>query len=167
QDVSDLLGSILRIDVRGTTSGQTYQIPSDNPFTTQPGARAEVYAYGLRNPWKFNIDRRNGDVYVADNGWETWEMIHLVKAGSNCGWPVMEGRVPLRTEVAVGPTPITPPIRDHHHSEANSVIGGPVCHSVKLPQLDGHFIYGDYITGTIWSVVRGKDGQFIGQTLVD
>ncbi|MCA9058979.1 MAG: PQQ-dependent sugar dehydrogenase, partial [Planctomycetaceae bacterium] len=167
QDVSDLLGSILRIDVRGTTSGQTYQIPSDNPFTTQPGARAEVYAYGLRNPWKFNIDRRNGDVYVADNGWETWEMIHLVKAGSNWGWPVMEGRVPLRTEVAVGPTPITPPIRDHHHSEANSVIGGPVCHSVKLPQLDGHFIYGDYITGTIWSVVRGKDGQFIGQTLVD
>ncbi|MCA9064491.1 MAG: PQQ-dependent sugar dehydrogenase [Planctomycetaceae bacterium] len=167
QDVSDLLGAILRIDVRNTGAKQPYSIPDDNPFVRLPEARPEVFAYGLRNPWKFGIDRNNGELYVADNGWETWEMIHLVRGGSNCGWPVMEGRVPLRTEVPVGPTPIVPPIRDHHHSEANSVIGGPVYHGAELPELDGQFIYGDYITGTIWSVGRSTDGSFVGQTLVD
>ncbi len=167
QDVSDLLGAILRIDVDHPTAGENYSIPSDNPFVKTPNARPEIFGYGLRNPWKFGIDSKTNEVFVADNGWETWEMIHLVGSGTNCGWPVMEGRARLRTEVALGPTPITPPIRDHHHSEANSVIGGPVYRGKKLPALDGQFIYGDYITGTIWSVGRTTDGSFVGRTLVD
>jgi len=169
QTVNDLLGAILRIDVDrpSPAEGLAYSIPGDNPFVKTPDARPEIFGYGLRNPWKFGIDQKTGDVIVADNGWETWEMIHLVGSGTNCGWPIMEGRARLRTEVAPGPTPITPPIRDHHHSEANSVIGGPVYRGSLLPQLEGQFIYGDYITGTIWSVGRDSSGSFVGRTLCD
>ena len=167
QTVTDLLGAILRIDVDHPSADQQYSIPADNPFVKHEGARPEIFGYGLRNPWKFAIDAKTNEVYVADNGWETWEMIHLVGSGTNCGWPVMEGRARLRSEVPVGPTPITPPIRDHHHSEANSVIGGPVYRGDKLKSLHGDFVYGDYITGTIWSVGRSDDGSFVGKTLVD
>ena len=167
QDVTDLLGAMLRIDVDHPSGGKNYAIPSDNPFVNHATARPEIFGYGLRNPWKFGIDRNTGEVFVADNGWESWEMIHLVGNGTNCGWPIMEGRAQLRTEVTPGPTPITPPIRDHHHSEANSVIGGPVYRGDKLKSLDGEFVYGDYITGTIWSVGRAPDGSFVGRTLVD
>ncbi|MFN9955798.1 MAG: PQQ-dependent sugar dehydrogenase, partial [bacterium] len=146
QDVSDLLGAILRIDVHQQSSDRPYAIPSDKPFIKQPGSRPEIFAYGLRNPWKFGIDQQTGDVFVADNGWETWEMIHHVHAGSNCGWPIMEGRAELRTDVKLGPTPITPPAWDHPHTEANSVIGGPVYRGSELQALNGSFIYGDYIT---------------------
>lgn len=167
QTVDDLLGAILRIDVDRTDDGKNYAIPAGNPFIDRPDARAEIFGYGLRNPWKFDIDSQSGDVFVADNGWETWEMVHLVRSGTNCGWPVMEGRVALRSEVPTGPTPITPPIRDHHHSEANSVIGGPVYRGNALSELTGQFIYGDYITGTIWSAWRDTGGAFTGRTLVD
>ncbi len=167
QTVDDLLGAILRIDVNHVTDQQNYVIPSDNPFRQLAGARPEIFAYGLRNPWKFGIDSETGNIFVADNGWETWEMVHLVTAGTNCGWPIMEGRARLRTEVTPGPTPITPPIRDHHHSEANSVIGGPVYHGTQLPDLNGWFVYGDYITGTVWALKQEPDGSYSGRTLLD
>jgi putative heme-binding domain-containing protein len=164
QDVSDLLGAILRIDV---DRGSKYVIPAGNPFVKRKGARGEIFAYGLRNPFKFGIDKRSGDLFVADNGWETWELIHHMRAGSNGGWPVMEGRAILRGEVPIGPTPITPPLKDHHHSEANSVIGGPVYDGQKLSDLAGTFVYGDYITGTIWGVRVDPDGSANHRTLVD
>ncbi len=152
QDLSDLLGSILRIDVDRPSGATPYGIPADNPFLGRPSVREEIWAYGLRNPWKFGIDRTTNEIFVADNGWETWELIHRIQRGGNCGWPIMEGRAALRTEVAQGPTPIVPPIKDHSHTEANSVIGGPVYRGAALPDLEGAFVYGDYITGTIWAV---------------
>ncbi len=167
QDVSDLLGSILRIDVDHRSADRAYTVPADNPFVKLPGARPEVWAYGLRNPWKFGIDPQSGDIFAADNGWETWEMIHRIVRGGNCGWPVMEGRAALRSEVKPGPTPIIPPVVDHPHSEANSVIGGPVYRGSKLPGLVGSFVYGDYITGTIWSIRPDKDNSYSPTTLVD
>lgn len=172
QDVSDLLGAVLRIDVDRTEDGRAYGIPSDNPFVDLDGARPEIWAYGLRNPWKIGVDAATGDVFAADNGWETWEMVHRIVRGGNCGWPVMEARAVLRSEVEVGPTPIIPPIKDHSHSEANSVIGGPVYRGTKLPGLAGSFIYGDYITGTIWAVKAESgrpddDNSYSHQTLVD
>lgn len=157
QTVDDLLGALLRIDVDKTSGELNYAIPADNPFVADKNARAEIFGYGLRNPWKFGIDSKTGDVFVADNGWETWEMVHHVRSGQNCGWPVMEGRAELRTEVKVGPTPIVPPARDHHHSEANSVIGGPVYRGGKLSGLEEFFVYGDYITGTIWALKKDGD----------
>ena len=152
QDISDLLGSILRIDVDRPSGALPYSIPIDNPFRDTPGARGEIWSYGLRNPWKFGIDRLTNEVFVADNGWETWELIHRIERGGNCGWPIMEGRAALRSEVPLGPTPIIPPVKDHPHSEANSVIGGPVYRGNKLIELQGAFVYGDYITGTIWAL---------------
>ncbi len=166
QDVTDLMGAVLRIDVDRKTGDANYTIPADNPFVDSDAARAEIFAYGLRNPWKFGVDSQTSDVFVADNGWETWEMVHHVKNGQNCGWPVMEGRAELRTEVEVGPTPVVPPARDHHHSEANSVIGGPVYRSEKLSGLNGFFIYGDYITGTIWGLKSDGD-DYVYRDVVD
>jgi glucose/arabinose dehydrogenase len=167
QDVSDLLGAILRIDVASTSNDKPYAIPSDNPFIGRPDARPEIWAYGLRNPWKFGVDSESGRVFAADNGWESWEMVHRIVRGGNCGWPVMEGRAALRTEVKPGPTPIIPPVKDHPHSVANSVIGGPVYRGKKLPGLVGSFVYGDYITGTIWAVRPDKSGGYSHTTLCD
>ncbi len=167
QDVSDLLGSILRIDVDHQSDGRAYAIPADNPFVKLAGVRGEIWAYGLRNPWKFGVDPQTGDIYAADNGWETWEMIHRIVRGGNCGWSVMEGRAALHSELKRGPTPIIPPVKDHSHTEANSVIGGPVYRGDKLPNLAGSFVYGDYITGTIWAVKPDKNDSYEHSTLVD
>jgi putative heme-binding domain-containing protein len=167
QDVSDLLGSILRIDVDRSDGDHAYRIPPDNPFIKLENARPEVWAFGLRNPWKIGVDLKQGNVYAADNGWETWELVHRITRGSNGGWPVMEGPDLLRSEVALGPTPIIPPFKAHPHTEANSVIGGPVYQGDRYPDLKGWFIYGDYITGTIWAVTPKEDGSASFQTLTD
>lgn len=167
QDVSDLLGAVLRIDVNRASGDAAYSVPPDNPFVGRENVRPEIWSYGLRNPWKFGIDPENGNVFVADNGWESWEMVHKLHRGSNCGWPIMEGRVRLRGDVQPGPTPITPPIQDHPHTEANSVIGGPVYRGNKFSELDGHFVYGDYITGTIWALNTQDDGPVEYRTLAD
>ena len=168
QTVDDLLGAILRIDVRAATKEKPYLVPSDNPFVAEPvGARPEIWAYGLRNPWKFGVDPKSGDIFAADNGWESWEIVHEIVRGGNCGWPIMEGRAALRSEVKPGPTPIRPPVKDHPHTEANSVIGGPVYRGSQLADLAGSFVYGDYITGTIWSVRKEPDGTTAHRTLVD
>jgi hypothetical protein len=94
-------------------------------------------------------------------------MVHRIVRGGNCGWPIMEGRAALRTEVKPGPTPILPPVQDHPHTEANSVIGGSVYRGGKLPGLTGSFIYGDYITGTLWSIKPDRDGNYVRTTLCD
>ncbi len=167
QDVSDLLGAVLRIDINRTEGDRAYRIPSDNPFVGQANARPEIWAYGFRNPWKIGVDRESPEVFAADNGWETWELVHRVTRGSNGGWPVREGRDLLRSEVPVGPTPIVAPFKDHHHTEANSVIGGPVYRGDRYPELDGWFVYGDYITGTIWAVKPKADLSADFQTLAD
>jgi len=170
QDLSNLFGCVLRIDVDRQPQKESelkYVIPEDNPFQQTPGARPEIWSYGLRNPWKFGVDQKTGEIFAADNGWETWESVHRIVRGGNCGWPIMEGRAVLRSEVKQGPTPIRPPVKDHHHSEANSVIGGPVYRGSRLPDLDGTFVYGDYITGTIWGVKADGGDTYTQTTLVD
>lgn len=168
QDVSNLFGCVLRIDVDQHDDGQKYAVPADNPFVDLEGARPEIWAYGLRNPWKFSVDPKTGNIFAADNGWESWEMVHRIVRGGNCGWPIMEGRAILRSEVKRGPTPIRPPVKDHSHTEANSVIGGPVYRGSKLPGLNGTFVYGDYITGTIWGLTKTDGAEtYSHQTLVD
>eukprot|EP00913_Durusdinium_trenchii_P035360 g33090.t1 len=167
QDVSNLFGCILRIDVDRKASGKKYAVPDDNPFVNRKSARPEIWAYGLRNPWKFGIDQKTGNIFAADNGWESWEMVHRIVRGGNCGWPIMEGRAILRSEVKQGPTPIRPPVKDHSHTEANSVIGGPIYRGSKLKSLQGVFIYGDYITGTIWGLKHEGGDAYTHQTLVD
>jgi putative heme-binding domain-containing protein len=157
QDLSDLLSSVLRIDVDHEDPGKPYRVPPDNPFTRLPGARPEIWAYGFRNPWKMTFDHKTGDLWVGDVGWELWELIYRVERGGNYGWSVMEGPQPIHPEGRKGPTPIIPPIVDHPHSEAASITGGYVYHGKRLPELEGAYIYGDYQSGRVWGL--RYDGQ--------
>ena len=152
QDISDLLGSILRIDVNRPSDGARYAIPKDNPFLTTPGARPEVWAYGLRNPWKIAFDRKTGYLWCGDVGWEMWEMIYRIERGGNYGWSVVEGSQPVKPELKRGPTPIIPPVIEHPHIESRSITGGRVYHGSRLPELKDVYIYGDYVTGKLWGL---------------
>ena len=153
QDISDLLSSILRIDVDHPAAGKGYGIPPNNPFVNTPGARGEVWAYGLRNPWRMSVDMKSGDIWVADVGWELWEMVHRVQRGGNYGWSIMEGsRQAIKPDGKRGPTPILPPTYEHPHSESSSITGGYVYHGSRLPELQGSYIYGDFDNGKIWAL---------------
>lgn len=150
QDISDLLSSILRIDVDHEEAGKAYRVPPDNPFVKEPGARPEVWAFGLRNPWKMSFDAK-GRLWCGDVGWELWEMIHLVQRGGNYGWCAMEASQPIRPETK-RPEPIIPPVAAHPHTEAASITGGYVYHGSRFPELRDAYIYGDYETGKIWAL---------------
>ena len=152
QDISDLLSSILRIDVDHPEAGRAYRIPADNPFVHHPGARPEVWAYGFRNPWRMSFDRSSGALWVGDVGWERWELVFLVERGGNYGWSIREGRQNVRPEGRPGPTPIVPPVVDHPHSEAASITGGYVYRGKRLADLAGTYVYGDYQSGKVWGL---------------
>jgi uncharacterized repeat protein (TIGR03806 family) len=151
QDLSDLLGSMLRIDVDRPTTARRYSIPKDNPFAGTPGARGEIWAYGLRQPWKFSFDRM-GNLWVGEVGQDLWEMVYLIQKGGNYGWSVTEGLHPFRPERAKGPSPILPPVVEHSHADFRSLTGGYVYYGSRLPELKGAYIYGDYDTGRIWAL---------------
>jgi putative heme-binding domain-containing protein len=163
QDISDLLSSILRIDVDHPQSGKDYGIPTDNPFVGQPGVRPEVWAYGLRNPWRMSIDRRTGALWVGDVGWELWEMIYRIERGGNYGWSIVEGPQSIHPDWKRGPTPILPPVKAHPHSEAASITGGVVYYGKELPELAGAYLYGDWVTGKIWGL-RSQAGKLVSLT---
>ena len=159
QDISDLLCSVLRIDVDHPDDDKPYSIPKDNPFIHTAGARPEVYAYGLRNPWKFSFDRATGNLWCGDVGWELWESVDCVKPGGNYGWSIMEGPNPVHPDGKRGPTPITPPAVALPHTEAASLTGGVVYRGKKLPELIGHYLFGDWQTNLLW------DAKVNGDTL--
>ena len=158
QDISDIMCSVQRIDVRHEgRDGKPYAIPADNPFIKTPGARPEVFAYGLRNPWRFGFDRATGNLWVGDVGWELWESIFCAKAGTNCGWSITEGPNPVHPMGARGPTPITKPAFSLSHAEACSITGGYVYHGKKLPALDGQYLFGDWQTARVWAAACKGD----------
>ncbi len=150
QDISDLLSSILRIDVNVAADGRNYGIPQDNPFRNTPGARPEVWAYGFRNPWRTSFGP-DGALWVGDVGWELWETIHRVTAGYNGGWSRVEGPQLVHPDT-VAPTPISEPVIAHPHSEAASITGGCFYEGRNLPELRGAYLYGDWETGKIWAL---------------
>ncbi len=150
QDISDLLSSILRIDVEHPSGERPYSIPADNPFVKMPGARGEVWAYGLRNPWRMSFDKQTGELWVGDVGWELWESIYRIQKGGNYGWSIMEGPQPVHPDGKRGPTPISPPNFYFSHSEASSLTGGYVYRGKRLPELVGVYICGDWETRRVW-----------------
>lgn len=152
QDIGNVLSTIMRIDVDRREADRRYGIPADNPFVQQENARPEVWAYGFRNPWKMSFDPVRGDLWVGDVGWELWEMIYRVERGANYGWSLVEGRQPVHRERTRGPTPIRPPTAEHSHTEARSITGGFVYRGRRLPKLRGQYLYGDYVTGKMWSL---------------
>jgi putative heme-binding domain-containing protein len=150
QDISDLLSSILRIDVDHKDKGKNYAVPRDNPFVGMKGARPEIWAYGFRNPWRMCFDPHTGELFAGDVGWELWEMVHRVEKGGNYGWAATEGPQPIKPE-KVGPTPIRPPLIELPHTIAASVTGGRVYYGKKFPELRGAYIFGDWETRRLWA----------------
>ncbi len=151
QDISDLLASMLRIDVDGAPEGKGYAIPKDNPFVKTEGARGEIWAYGLRQAWKFSFDRAGTDLWAGEVGQDLWEMVYKIEKGGNYGWSVQEGNHPFRPDRKKGPTPILKPIVEHDHADFRSLTGGYVYRGKRLKELAGAYIYGDFDSGRIWS----------------
>jgi glucose/arabinose dehydrogenase len=156
QNLGVLLGKILRLDVRGEDAS----IPPGNPFVGRAGARPEIWAYGLRNPWRFSFDRATGDLYIADVGQDAFEEIDFQAAGSaggrNYGWSILESFHPYRGGDTAG---LTPPVAEYPHTLGNcSVTGGYVYRGSSLPALSGVYLFGDYCTGNLWVLRRAGDG---------
>ncbi|MFG1706775.1 PQQ-dependent sugar dehydrogenase [Nonomuraea sp. M3C6] len=149
QNLGTLLGKILRIDPRG---GRPYKVPDDNPFVGKEGAKGEIWAYGLRNPWRFGFDRDTGDLWIGDVGQNAWEEVDYQPAGSeggeNYGWNVREGKERYRG--AKGREMVDPVIAYPLNEGGNcSVIAGFVYRGKKIPWLQGQFMYGDFCAGWI------------------
>jgi glucose/arabinose dehydrogenase len=159
QNTHALLGKILRIDVDGASaSGRAYAIPRDNPFASggiRPGAGApEVWAYGLRNPWRFSFDAANGDLYIGDVGQGSWEEIDRQRAGSrggeNYGWNAMEGDHCYRSGCDSGR--YVKPIAEYGHDQGCAVIGGYVYRGTQQPILRGAYVFSDNCSGFLWTL---------------
>lgn len=150
QDISDLVGAILRIDVDQQSKELPYRIPDDNPFVGTSGARGEIWAFGLRQAWKFSFDQKSKTLWAGEIGQDLWESIHIIKKGANYGWSIQEGRHPFRPERKQGPGPIETSIVEHPHSDFRSITGGYVYWGSRLPELQGAYLYADYDTGKIW-----------------
>ena len=159
QNLKELLGKQLRIDV---TPRQGYAIPKDNPFVSQAGARGEIWAYGLRNHWRYSWDRKTGVCYAGDVGQNRWEEVDILVKGGNYGWRPREGlhqNPNLRPpeEIQQDRTAIDP-IVEYEHTIGLSITGGYVYRGRKSPALDGIYIYADYSTGRFWGL-RYEDGK--------
>ncbi|MCC3377372.1 sorbosone dehydrogenase family protein [Cohnella sp. REN36] len=154
QNKKSLLGKILRIDVdrpEGTQVRQHYGIPMDNPFAAGGGA-AEIYAYGLRNPWRFSFDTATGDLWAADVGQDRQEEIDRIEAGGNYGWNVKEGTLCYRPSEGCQASGLIDPVWTYGRDLGQSVTGGFVYRGRRVPSLVGWYVYGDYATGSIWAL---------------
>jgi len=165
QSLNTLLGKILRIDV---DNGNPYAIPPGNQFSG--GGAAEIWAYGLRNPWRFSFDRLTGDVYIADVGQNAWEEVNFLPAGSpagaNFGWVIREGTHPYEGTAPVG-MELIDPVAEYDHGQGCSVTGGFVYRGGALPAWQGVYLYGDYCTGVIWGLARTPDGAWLNRVLFE
>lgn len=153
QDLTKIYGKLLRIDVDTPTEERPYGIPGDNPFAgNEEGIREEIYAYGLRNPWKFSFDERRELLWLADVGQNALEEINLVEAGSNYGWNLMEGTQEYAPTGQIDTAELKAPIWEYDHSMGQSITGGYVYYGEKNPSLAGTYIYGDFMSGRIWAL---------------
>jgi glucose/arabinose dehydrogenase len=167
QDLSSLLAKVLRIDVDHPDPGKGYSVPPDNPFVGRKGARPEIWAYGLRNPWRLTVDSKTGHLWAGDNGQDLWEPAYLVQKGANYGWSVMEGSHPFYPRRKPGPTPFVKPTIEHPHSEFRSLTGGVVYYGARFPELRGAYVYGDYSTGKVWAMRHDGDKVLWHKELAD
>jgi len=168
QNGSSLLGKILRIDVDSPSAGRNYGIPADNPFADNTlDYREEIYAYGLRNPWRFSFDPPTGMLWVADVGQDQREEIDLVEKGKNYGWNIMEGSLCYTPPTGCNQTGLELPVWEYGRDEGISVIGGFVYRGSTLAGLYGAYVYGDYGSGKIWTLRYDGTGALVNTLLVD
>lgn len=165
QNLDSLLGKILRIDV---DNGDPYAIPPDNPFADGQQGRAEIWAVGLRNPWRISFDRATGDLFIADVGQNQWEEINFqpsgAAGGANYGWNYREGSSTYSAEPPAGVS-LVDPVAEYQHPEGCSVTGGFVYRGSELPEFQGVYLYGDYCNGRVWGLLRLPDGSWSNQLL--
>ena len=161
QNKQTLLGAVLRIDVSGS---KEYKIPKNNPFINGPG-KAEIFAYGLRNPWRWSFDRKTGELWLADVGQNHWEEINHIKRGGNYGWNLREGKHCFsgNCKQAI----LIDPVVEYSHDEGCSVTGGYVYRGKAIPSMNGFYLYGDYCSGTIWGFDVEKKGDMESRVLLN
>ncbi|MBI4443717.1 MAG: PQQ-dependent sugar dehydrogenase [Acidobacteria bacterium] len=156
QNLETLLGKILRIDV---DFGSPYAIPADNPFAGKPG-RDEIWAYGLRNPWRFSFDRRTGRLFAADVGQSRREEIDIIVKGGNYGWNVMEGTLCFNPSTNCSTQGLIPPIHEYGRDQGFSVTGGYVYRGQAVPTLRSKYLFSDFGTGRLWALTEISGGRW-------
>ncbi|MFC2055256.1 PQQ-dependent sugar dehydrogenase [Chloroflexota bacterium] len=158
QSLDTLLGKIIRLDIDKEDS---YTIPADNPFTDS--SSPEIWAYGLRNPWRFTFDSLTGDIYIGDVGQDQWEEINFIPAGSpggsNFGWNYFEGSHQFSGTLPNG-FALIPPIAEYHHEFGCSVTGGVIYRGSQLAGFNGVYLYGDFCTGNVWGALQNTRGDW-------
>jgi len=154
QNTNTLLGAMLRIDV---DNGTPYAIPKDNPFASSDKGRGEIYAWGLRNPWRWSFDRATGELWVADVGQNDWEEINLMNRSGNYGWNLKEGTHCYNTsdcDATARAANVIEPVAEYSHDQGCSVTGGYVYRGEQIKSLQGTYLFGDFCSGRIWGLTR-------------
>ena len=162
QNLNTLLGKMLRIDV---DSGTPYAIPPDNPFADSPG-RDEIWAYGLRNPWRFSFDRETGRLIAGDVGQNRREEIDIIERGGNYGWNILEGNLCFSPASNCNRTGLISPIHDYDRDQGNSVTGGYTYRGTQVPSLVGKYLFSDFGSGHLWALSETSDGQWRHEELL-
>ena len=152
QNKQSLLGKILRIDVDHQGTDTAYAIPKDNPFVDDKEFRPEIWAWGLRNPWRFAFDRKTGQLWAGDVGQNLYEEIDLIEKGKNYGWNRREGFHPFGAKGSGVDPKYTDPIWEYHHDVGKSITGGVVYHGPAIPELEGYYVYADYVASKLWAL---------------
>jgi len=160
QNKNTLLGSIIRIDINKTGGDNQYAIPPTNPLVNQDGCREEVWAWGLRNPWRMSFDRITNDLYVGDVGQNAWEEVDIVRGGGNYGWNFREGKHPFQKKESSEKNLIDP-IYEYGRRGGGSITGGYVYRGLKLPALYGSYIFSDYLSAKVWFLKKNKNNEYI------
>ena len=171
QDRTNLFGSIIRIDVSPEDDSEPYSIPSSNPFFGEGDEiRREIWAYGLRNPWRFSFDRQTGVLWTGDVGQNSYEEVDIIAGGGNYGWPIMEGFECYR-DTNCDSAGLEPPVTVYENTPGSyagdcSITGGYVYRGTRLSSLAGRYIFGDYCSGKIWGLRRSGNGAIDGPELL-
>jgi len=168
QDLTTRLGKMLRIQV---DCNGTFSVPADNPFVAQATAAKEIWLYGLRNPFRFSFDHSTGNLWIGDVGQDSFEEVDMVtptQKGSNMGWRCKEGTHPFNMTANCQTQTFLDPIFDYDHSQGDdTVIGGFVYHGTNITALTGNYVFGDFISGRIWSLAQNSQGQWVRTFLVN
>ena len=163
QNLSTLLGSMLRIDPKpDPVTKLPYSIPSDNPFINNKTAKPEIFAYGIRNPWRYSFSP-DGKLLLADVGQDKYEEVNIIESGKNYGWSPMEGLHCFQSNC--DPSKYESPIYEYGRTEGNSITGGYVYRGNEFPELKDHYVFGDFITGKIWAFALPKEKQKVDKIM--
>jgi glucose/arabinose dehydrogenase len=152
QNLKTMLAKVLRIDVDSKADGKAYGIPKDNPFVGKDDALPEIWAYGVRNFWRMSFDRKTGKLWAGEVGQNLYEEINIIEKGGNYGWSKRESLHPFSKDGVDVNNGMIEPIWEYHHNIGKSITGGHVYRGKAHPELDGHYLYGDYISNKIWAL---------------